>query len=482
MRTLCWLSLVGASSLALMSCSNAGPSVPQTQEVAQSPLTTAIDSSGLVTANAGEYTIHVDLQTGKTSVTPRQTRAASAIGDLYFLKVNQFGLVLSDVSLINYNPGPPDTIELSYSIGHSFPAPSNPAGPATAANRADLGVSGRVCFLVDAPAARVADDTSALYQYDYEFGFQTSNEVMNPKVILNADGFYNPKGMLSTTPANGTTAYPFKALVDESLDPRTSTFDGSPWTNGGDSHGNYGVSNNWSASAQLTPNQINYTGYGVLHQGQKASNSILVNVTPGAEDITLDTAIIANYTDPRGGANAAAKRANRLPSNDPTKFAYRMPHGAVDFEDIFVPNSPLPLGAGSGSQEVVQIICIDQDFSAIVGTGLGEIPNPSGVDLIELSAGELSGQVIPNAASGSGAGSYEAPVIFPNVQITNSIGGNGGVDSGAYVCVKIVDEQDSATAGFEQGLTLNNASPPVPVAAGSEQHPIVFQVFYQQIA
>ncbi|MEO7993919.1 MAG: hypothetical protein ABI743_05930, partial [bacterium] len=338
---------------------------------------------------------------------------------------------------------------------------------------------GRVVFLADAPSGRILDDTSALNTDDYEFAFQVAPDVMNTKAILNADGYYNPAGMLSTTPANGTTAYPFKVLVDDSVaDSRTNTSDNTAIARGADSSGNYATTANWSATSGVTAGKISYAGYGVLHQGQKAANFIVVSVAPGADDVSLTTAIIANYTDPRGGANSAAKRANRLPSNDPTKFAYRMPHGAVDLEKISLSPDSVPAIALSTAACVVTIT--DQDFATTVGTALGEIPNASGIASIQFNAGELKNQVDPSAPTGTGT--CEDPVVYGAGVVTNTAGTAGGVDGGAYLCVKIIDEQDAATAGLEQGLTLNNVSPPVPVTAGSEQHPIVFQVAFVKIA
>ncbi|MEO7995153.1 MAG: hypothetical protein ABI743_12205 [bacterium] len=479
MRTLCWWSVVGVATMALMGCSSSTPVNPEGASLPASNVKGYVDPSGLMAANAGEFQINVNLKTGKSTITPIVARNGNAIGDLYFLKVNQFGLEISEVTVANYDVVN-NTVDLGYQVAHSFAAPANPAGPATAANRADLGVSGRVCFLQDAPSGRVADNTSALNTGDYEFTFGTATEVMNAKAILNADGYYDPAGMLSTTPANGTTAYPFKTLVNDGVaDSRTHTTDNTALARGADSTGNYATTTNWSASSAVTASHIGYTGYGVLHQGTKAKNSITVNVAPGAEEVTLTTAIIANYTDPRGGANAAEKRANRLPTNDPTKYAYRMPHGAVDMEQITVGNATGTLGAAAASTQAWDVSIVDQDASTTVGAGLGEIPNASGVASIEAASAELGAQ--PVFAASTGTGPWEDPLVYAGYLVTNTAGTAGGIDTGAYLCVKVVDEQDAAAAGFDQGFTLNNASPPVPVAAGSEQHPIVFQVAFIDI-
>ncbi|MEO7993921.1 MAG: hypothetical protein ABI743_05940 [bacterium] len=473
MRNICWFAIIGASTLALLGCSGSTPTNPAGAGMSATIPVSSFTSVGVTTANAGEFHIDVDLKTGKATVTPRASRNGSAIGDLFYLKVNQFGLSLGGISLSGFDPIT-DTVELHYDIAHSFPAPATLGGPATAANRADLGVSGRVVFLEDAPSGRVPDANSPLNKDDYEFPFASGTEVMNTKAILNADGFFDPAGTLSTTPANGTTAYPFKVLVDESQDNRVYVInDSTGISNGGDSHGNYTSTINWSATSALTPDRIAYTGYGVLHQGQRASNFIVFSVAPGAATISLDTAIIATYSDPRGGTTSAAKRANRLPSNDPTKFAYRMPHGAVDMEQIAISNNG-PLGTAPGATATCDISIVDQDASATVGTGLGEIPNPSGIDSIELVSGELGVQAA-FATPPSGTGPWEDPLVYVGSLITNSTGSTGGIDNAAYICIRLVDEQVNAVAGLEQGITLSNNNPPGPVAGGAETETIVFR-------
>ncbi|HYE77164.1 MAG TPA: hypothetical protein VEI97_04185, partial [bacterium] len=155
-------------------------------------------------------------------------------------------------------------------------------------------------------------------------------------LVANADGYSQPAGLLSNT-GTSTNTFPFKLLVDEALDPRTGTASGTPISNGGQAVGNYDVAIGGWQQANIGPSHDGWTGYGVLHQGQTASNTLRLNLAAlSAGPVTLRTAIIANYNDPRGGANGREKRANRLPKSpaDVFAFTYRMPHGATDVEAV----------------------------------------------------------------------------------------------------------------------------------------------------
>lgn len=481
MRTLT-VALVGAAVLALMGCSGSSAVAPSGAALSNFDNDLKVDPSGALTSIAGAFHFDLDIAAGTAKVEPIPARGGAAIGDLFFLNVDNFGVVVApaatntftNLDLVN------NTIDFNYKVAHAFPAPSNPGGTASAGNRADLGISGRVVFLVDAPAT-VNDPSQSNHVDDYTFSIGGGNITVNPKAILNANGYYNPAGMLDGfhTASNGTNAWPFRALVDEGQDPRTANAGGLAISNGGNSTGNYATSGNWGNVSAWTGTP-NVTGYGVLHQGQTASNFVTLNIAPG-NSISLDAVVIANYTDPRGGANAAEKRANRLPKDNTALFAYRMPHGAVDLESVGFSNLSGTLGAAAASTITADISVVDQDFATAVGTGLAEIPNASGIASIELGANELGAQVAVGGTP-TGTGSVEDPVTYTGVTITNANGVNGGIDSGAYVAVKIVDEQDSAAAGLEQGLTLNNAAVPVPVTSGNEQHPIVVQVVFVEIA
>lgn len=454
-----WCPLMGLIALAATGCSSspAVPSIPAWSN----PLNQAAGSAGLSSSIAGSFQIDIDVDTLSATVTPL-TREGQAIGDLFYLNVAQFGVVvaprpvntLTNLDLVN------NTIDFNYQVAHSFPAPSNPGGNATAANRADLGISGRVMFLVDAPVGAIGDN-------DYEFNFTFGPVIMNTKAILNADGYYNPGDMLNgyhTQNINGTSAWPFKMLVDENLDPRTNTATGNPISNGGQQAGNY-PANNWSAVSEWTGGP-NVTGHGVLHQGQTAWNFVTLNIAPGNQ-FSLKAVVIANYTDPRGGANAAERRANRLPKDDPSRFAYRMPHGALDLEKTTFVAMGLP-GVLSATGPAA-VFVRDPDFSSTLGFGLDEIPNSSKIQTAEVVSGEL-GLALSLSLPPSGSGTMADPLAWNPFTLTNVSGTNGGSDGVAFACVMLEDEQSAN----DSGITLNNASPPVP--SSFWQQTIVYQV------
>ncbi|MCG3150878.1 MAG: hypothetical protein GEEBNDBF_00143 [bacterium] len=431
-----------------------------------------------MTSMAGAFQFDIDAASETADITPLVHRSGQAIGDLYFLNVDNFGVSLK-VTGVGYQPLTEEVL-FDYQVAHAFPAPSNPGGTASAGNRADLGISGRVVFLIDAPAT-VNDPSQPNHVDDYTFDFGDSTITMNAKAAPGAYCFYNPAGMLDGfhTPTNGTNAWPAMPLVQEWMGtPRIDSVTKSPISNGGSSLGNYAATNSWSTVAAWTGTTP--TGYGVLHQGQTANGFIAFKLETGTS-LSMKAVVIATYSDPRGGTSATQKRANRLPKGDTSLFAYRMPHGATDLEAVvLLPAGNMEVGATAGSTLPVTFIAVDQDHNATVGTGLTEIPNPSNIDSITMAAGELGAQNAVTVGL-TGAGTWEDVLTQSGIDITNTVGTTGGVDNGAWVAVRVVDAQDSASAGLEQGLTLNNAAIPVPVTSGNEQHPVVYRAHFVTI-
>lgn len=470
------LAIIGAAAVALAGCgSSSTPVAPDSALETQYAPDTRVDPSGARTSVAGAFQINIDTDTMTSSVEALPLRSGAAIGDLFFLNVDNFGVKmvispdggLRNLDLVN------NTIEFHYEVSHAFPAPANPGGTASAGNRADLGIAGRIVFLCDVPLTDLSLFAQN-YVGNFEFTFNSGVERMHTRAILNAHGYYNPAGMLDGfhTPTNGTTAWPYKMLVDESMNTRRATAGGAPISNGGLGTGNYASSGSWGNVAAWTGGP-NVTGYGVLHQGQTIADYVVLNIRPGA-NFGFKALVIANYSDPRGGANASEKRTNRLPKDDTSKFAYKMPHGAIDLEAVgMVATGPINDDAAATVPVIVAVL--DQDYAAPVGTGLTDIPNPSGIASIEIASLELGAQLAVTDTP-TGTGTYEDPVVYFNVTVTNDNGAMGGIDNAAYVAVRIVDEQDSASPGLEQGLTLNNAAIPVPVTSGQEQHPVVLNV------
>ncbi|HYE79273.1 MAG TPA: hypothetical protein VEI97_14915, partial [bacterium] len=278
-------------------------------------------ANGIAHSALGLYRLEIDPATLQAAATPLTLRAGQKNSDLYLLPIDNFlqpdSFTVDAVALTD------TAVQLSYTVRHPFPAPADPAGVANGStNRADLGIAARVLFLVDVPSA-----TGNTYFDETSTG--GDRIILDDDTIANADGYLEPAGMLSP----GTTAntFPYRLVIDE-----LGTGNRVGVTNGGTPTGNFG-SDGWTRS-ELGASRTGWTGYGVLHQGQAATNTVALSLDAlgAGGPFSLDIAIIAKYNDPRGGTTGAEKKANRLPppAPDHTKFAYRMPHGAIDVERI----------------------------------------------------------------------------------------------------------------------------------------------------
>ncbi|MEO7995066.1 MAG: hypothetical protein ABI743_11760, partial [bacterium] len=196
------------------------------------------------------YTIDVDTATLSATSHLRQTRSAAANDDLYLLPIDSF--LKPSSFLVTGVSGDANNVNITYTMTHPFPACSTPDGtPNGSTNRADLGVAGMVLILADVPAA--AGNT-----------FFT-DRVANTDLVVNADAYYSPGGLLTATGGNANT-FPYKTIVDEVTDNRTGV------SNGGDVTGNFGA-DSWTRT-ELGTNHDGWTGMGIWHQGQTAKNSI----------------------------------------------------------------------------------------------------------------------------------------------------------------------------------------------------------------
>ncbi|MEO7994717.1 MAG: hypothetical protein ABI743_10000, partial [bacterium] len=268
----------------------------------------------------GIYTVDLDAASLSATAHLKQVREGAANDDLYLLSIDSF---LKDTSFkIRSVGGTATTIDLTYSLSHPFPAASDPSGtPNGSTNRADLGISGQTLFMVD-----VADATGNTF-FD-ETGTGGDSVIVNSTLIANADAFVTPAGLLATSGVANT--FPYQSLVDELSDSREGV------SNGADVTGNFGA-DGWTRG-EMGGTHDQWAGFGVLHQGQTSVRKVSFDKAAllAAGGFSFDVAVLAKYQDPRGGANGVEKKGNRLPpaSADATKFAYRMPHGALDVERI----------------------------------------------------------------------------------------------------------------------------------------------------
>ena len=251
-------------------------------------------------------------------------------------------------------------VEIDYTVTHPFPGPADLDGLPTAGNRADLGVAGRVLFLLDADPA-----SGTFFAGDDPVVAETSQ-------IVNADGFFEPKDLIND-PGLQATAFPYKRIVDEAADNRTGI------SNSGSPTGNFDPTVGWQRDT-LGPENNGWTGYGYWHQGQTAANTLQLDesVLAGGQNFVFDAVLQVKYVDPRSGLTSFEKRRNRLPANpaDPTQFGYRGAQGALDVEAIeflgesggFEPN------AASSSTLSFHIIDFDARATETSEADLGDDP------------------------------------------------------------------------------------------------------------
>jgi len=316
------LAAVATATLGVVACSSGaqGPATPSAAPVplaptaSQSALGVALQQGSISQSALALYTIDLDPASLTATTTLKSARQGAANDDLYLLSIDSF-LTSSSLKVVGI-AATPSTIDLTWQLAHPFPAPNNVTGtPNGSTNRADLGIAGQVLFLRDVPTA-----TGNTY-----FG----DVIAETSLVTNADAYLQPAGLLSlSTTAN---AFPYQTLIDETAGGTSSRVGIS---NGGDVTGNFG-SDGWTRSEFGATND-GWTGYGVLHQGQRTQRVLSLDRAALTGGFSLDVAVLAKYNDPRGGLTPAQKKANRLPpaTADASLFAYRMPHGALDVERI----------------------------------------------------------------------------------------------------------------------------------------------------
>ncbi|MCG3153250.1 MAG: hypothetical protein GEEBNDBF_02561 [bacterium] len=316
------LAAVATATLGVVACSSGaqGPATPSAAPAplaptaSQSALGVALQQGSISQSALALYTIDLDPASLTATTTLKSARQGAANDDLYLLSIDSF-LTSSSLKVVGI-AATPSTIDLTWQLAHPFPAPNNIIGtPNGSTNRADLGIAGQVLFLRD-----VATATGNTY-----FG----DVIAETSLVTNADAYLQPAGLLAlSTTAN---AFPYQTLIDETAGGTGSRIGIS---NGGDVTGNFG-SDGWTRSEFGATND-GWTGYGVLHQGQRTQRVLSLDRAALTGGFSLDVAVLAKFNDPRGGLTPAQKKANRLPpaSADASLFAYRMPHGALDVERI----------------------------------------------------------------------------------------------------------------------------------------------------
>lgn len=454
-----------------------GPALPGAAAASVNLGSTFVKGDLTQTASA-KYSLSLDPGTLSASIQLVQSRNAQKNDDLYDLSVDAFfgpGSIVVDS--IN---GDGTTIDVGLKVTHPFNAPTNLSGPATAGNRADLGVATRLLFLAEAPGGSPT----------YFAG--TDDVVTNTGLLSNADGFLNPGGMIDATGLTAN-AFPFKSVVDEVADNRIGI------SNGGSPTGNFSPTDGWTQSSMGTGNN-GWTGYGVLHQGQSAivTASFDVAALNAAGGYQLDVTPIVHYNDPRQGANAATKRANRLPpaTPDSTRFGYRMPHGAFDIESVTDLGETGGLVANTITATDVRFHIVDWDARATESaeTDLSLDPvmsnvaqGESGIPTVEVDIpGVISSPTALNVSDDdSGVGGdvdqdsgAAGDALYFSGTLTNT--GSGQNNNGEVVVGLLKASDVEANASFNDGWRFALNPSLAPLTSGIPE-PIVYQAFQVEL-
>ncbi|MEO7995498.1 MAG: hypothetical protein ABI743_13960, partial [bacterium] len=361
------------------------------------------------------YNVEVDL--ASASATASLARTAQQTDDGYelslskFISGNEFTIESVDVS--------PTTVDITYRVSHPFPVANNLDAPATAANRADLGAIMRTLFLIDVPAA--TGNT-------YFLGADSA--ILNSDFVANPSGYFAPRGLITLGPTAVANTFPYQLVVDEAANSGTGNRDGVPGVAGSNGIGNYDALQGGWQRVNMGASKDRWTGFGMLHQGQSATNVLRINraAITGGSTFKFDSVVIAKYTDPRGGTNSGQKRANRLPTaaGDASAFAYRMPYGALDCETVRFEGETGGLVPNAASSTIVSLHVRDFDASAIETTQTDLALDPN------LSFVQRGGSGLPSVSVDI-PGVIPAPVDFSvldKADDDSAFGGDPAADSG----------------------------------------------------
>ncbi|HYE76403.1 MAG TPA: hypothetical protein VEI97_00325 [bacterium] len=318
---------------------------------APSPVGAAAEGGPTVEALQAVYTLDLDPTQLSAAISPEPIRVPAENDDLYDLSVGRFfrpAHLTADA--VRWDG---EDLVVSYTVRHPFAAPADLNGPVSATNRADLGFAGRLVFLADVPGVeghRFFDESAA----------GRDQVVAETGLIRNPDGYVQPAGLLDLAGFTANT-FPYKLVVDE-RDGGNRV--GHP--NGGSPRGNHLADIGWQR-VNIGADRDHWTGYGVLHQGQAATGEWRLNSAALAGGpVCYRLALLARYNDPRGGATPAERRGNRLPppGPDPTRFLYRMPHGALDVQRIAFLGETGGFVAGQASSSPLHFHVEDWDARA----------------------------------------------------------------------------------------------------------------------
>jgi len=357
------------SLFALVGCSSAAPISPTPTATGDAVLPTLV-TDGSTESVIGRWTLEINAGDGSANLTPIRTPADNDA--LFRLPVDAFlrldSLRIEKLRRIG------DGLELTWRFTHPFRSSAT-------SGRADLGFTGFLVFLLDVPTS-------------------TGHSFFEPPVIVNTTGMLDPDAYwdpasLIPDPGTTATAFPTYLLVDDTgtgnrLDAATD----AAIPNGGIPKGNFDPTLGW----QTLPSE-SWTGYDVLHQGQAARGTILLNLNElaGPTPFRFEVAVVAKYSDPKSGVPGITHRLPRTPADVLSGFGYRYPHGALDVSQVTYRGESGGFIAGEISASELRFHVRDWDARAIESSGaLRDDPVTShvtvgaaGTPLLEVSIPDL---------------------------------------------------------------------------------------------
>lgn len=421
------------------------------------------------------FDLTIDASRTMVEATPRAMRSGQKQGDIFDLDIADFQNRSSFVIRGIERTGD-GYLRILFTHAHPFPAPDFTA-PTTGSNRSDLGYTGRMLWLSD-----VHSET-----------FYDGNVRLDPYTIKAADGYLAATDLLEAEGLTNT-AFPYVLLADEAEDNRIDV------SNGGDMNGNYGtIFAGWGRD-NIGPGNNGWTGYDFVHQGQTIQNEFIIDPDAIPDgDLDAVIALVVRYTEPRGGTTVAEKRVNRMVPDDAdaTKFAYRLPHAALETSRIDLTPMTVLMTGDPVLREDEPIIKIADNPNACAAVGVvlrdwDSLAIPSGDDdlsdepdvtkvvpgaealpLIEIDAPDLG-----TRSSESILVSYDPGLPGSELKLQGQLRNDAGtLAPGTYLaCMKVTDAEAGLDSDYHYGIDPGTF---LPTAAPLRDvyYPITYEVF-----
>lgn len=349
-----WPTLGLCLLLTLFGCqSQRGPvTAGSSMEATIAPLLSLLEGGGVELVPA-LFDVTVDQTSMTAAVMPRRL-GANFQGNLYDLDIRAFQDAES-FRITGVRSDPDGNPIIDYQHAHPF-GPPDLSKPVSAANRADLGYTGRLLFVGEVPSAQRPGSTFF------------SGLLVNVGLVANADGYLEVGDLLTQGQGFVTRAFPYRLIVDEVRNNRV----GQP--NSGVYTGNYDAASGGWQRSNLGSNNTGWIGYDYLHQGQVARSFVTLRKEAfQSGTATFTVAILIRYCDPRGTKD----KANRLPQQpvDVLKFAYRLPYAALDCSKITVGGATVDTTIGSSANVTLRVRDWDARAAETTQTDLGKDSN-----------------------------------------------------------------------------------------------------------